>query len=460
MATEPLPFIKTEEYNLFRSWAALKAITTLKPTEKLWRFYECGPKEITPLVCIPGISGGANSFWRQMLLLCQAKGYHIISVDFPPYWSHNEFVVGFEDFLDSIKVKTIHLLGCSLGGFLAQLFAEKFPKRVHSIILTNSFSSTSTFAEASPCMDMFRIMPNFLLKRSILKNFPQGEQDCEITRSIDFMVDQLQGMPQSYVASRLTLNCLDRTVDHLAIPEPNITIIDALDEVATPPAAREQLYQTYPDAKKGFMKKGGNFPYLACPDEFNVQLEVHLRHVIQDRSISTATSQQNPVPQPEMDEEERQRQEQWRQEVIAEENEARNQQRDQPKEEEAPLYEPEASINVTPSAPIESTTLKGDIEIEIGTGTDPNIVVSAPVPELSVFSREFVPFSNDGNLLDGSETDVAASAQMEHQTTVSDSVSDLLVPAVEATSEVPNDPNLAWPDSQQQRRHNFDEIPL
>jgi len=50
-----------------------------------------------------------------------------------------------------------------------------------------------------------------------------------------------------------------------------------LDEVAVPTKLREQLYATYNNTKKAFMKLGGNFPYLAYGDEINLYIEVHLR---------------------------------------------------------------------------------------------------------------------------------------------------------------------------------------
>lgn len=41
----------------------------------------------------------------------------------------------------------VHLFGASLGGFLAQKFAEVTHKspRIHSLVLCNSFSDTSIF---------------------------------------------------------------------------------------------------------------------------------------------------------------------------------------------------------------------------------------------------------------------------------------------------------------------------
>ena len=77
-------------------------------------------------------------------------GYHIISVDIPRVWNHTEWIQAFEKFLDAINVHHIHLYGTSLGDFLAQLFAQYRPRRVRSLVLSNSFSETQSFSAAMP----------------------------------------------------------------------------------------------------------------------------------------------------------------------------------------------------------------------------------------------------------------------------------------------------------------------
>ena len=44
----------------------------------------------------------------------------------------------------------IHIYGTSLGGFLAQLFAQHRPRRVKSLVLSNTFLDTSSFSRAMP----------------------------------------------------------------------------------------------------------------------------------------------------------------------------------------------------------------------------------------------------------------------------------------------------------------------
>ena len=117
----------------------------------------------------------------------------------------------------------VHLCGASLGGFLAQKFAEctyKSP-RVHSLILCNSFSDTSIFNQTwaanrsfqlhvsfdstvlshllcrtysilnNALLHSFWLMPAFMLKKIVLGNFAKGPVDPKMADAIDFMVDRV-----------------------------------------------------------------------------------------------------------------------------------------------------------------------------------------------------------------------------------------------------------------------------
>jgi len=211
-----------------------------------------------------------------MSVLCN-KGYRILSVQHPPYYTFEDFLKGFDQFLDMVGLNNIHIFGVSLGGFLSLLYCQYKPSRVESIILCNAFCDTTYFVDNAPCMAMFPYMPAFMLRKLILANFPTGTLEPDIANSVDFMVLLLDKLNQEDLSSRLTLNCLPCNLKKISIPEKRILIVDCLDEVAVPTKLREQLYATYNNTKKAFMKLGGNFPYLAYGDEINLYIEVHLR---------------------------------------------------------------------------------------------------------------------------------------------------------------------------------------
>ena len=139
------------------------------------------------------------------------------------------------------------------------------------MVLCNSFTDTSVFRKMPPTA-MFKMMPAFLLKRLLLSHYPKGEVENEIANSIDFVVEQLDSLTQSEIASRLTLNTMKNHVEPQNISNQgiHITVMDVLDICAISTKVREEVYKFYPDAKLAHLKSGGNFPYLSRVDECNM----------------------------------------------------------------------------------------------------------------------------------------------------------------------------------------------
>ncbi|CAN1834194.1 spg21 [Linum perenne] len=207
------------------------------------------------------------------------QGYRVISVDIPRVWNHMEWIQAFEKFLDVIDVRHMHLYGTSLGGFLAQIFAQYRPRRVKSLVLSNSFLDTRSFAAAMPWAPFVSWTPSFLLKRYVLTGIQDGPHEPFIADSVDFVVSQVETLSKDDLASRLTLNVDAQAVGSLLLSDQFITIMDTNDYSATPRQLKDQLTERYPEAKQANLKTGGEFPFLSRPDEVNLHLQLHLRRV-------------------------------------------------------------------------------------------------------------------------------------------------------------------------------------
>lgn len=72
----------------------------------------------------------------------------LFKVEPPVYWNVKEWCDGFRKLLDYMELDRVHLFGASLGGFLAQKFAEinSHCPRVVSLVLCNSFTDTTVFS--------------------------------------------------------------------------------------------------------------------------------------------------------------------------------------------------------------------------------------------------------------------------------------------------------------------------
>ncbi|XP_062205875.1 uncharacterized protein LOC133907799 isoform X2 [Phragmites australis] len=263
------------DYVYFKSVVPLHKISI---GSKLWRYYDFGPKVVPPLVCIPGIAGTADVYYKQIMSLSM-KGYRVISIDVPQVWNHHEWIHSFEKFLDSMTIHHVHIYGTSLGGFLAQIFAQHRPRRVKSLVLSNTFLETHKFAAAMPWSPVVSWTPSFLLKRYLLTGIRDGPHEPFIADSVDFVVGQVETLSRDDLSSRLMLNVNVASVGSLMLPDSLITIMDTNDYSAVPQQLKDQLNERYPGARGAVLKSGGDFPFLSRPDEVNLYLQLHLRRV-------------------------------------------------------------------------------------------------------------------------------------------------------------------------------------
>jgi maspardin len=166
-------------------------------------------------------------------------------------------------------------VGSSLGGFLAQKFAERYHKQgiVASLVLCNSFADTTIFNDKIGA-SVYWAVPAFMLKRMLMSGFPQRAVEVGVADSIDFVVERLETLAQRDLAARMTLNTSPGYVEPQYLSEIPITIIDVFDECAISRDHQDEMFKMYPQARPAHMKSGGNFPYLSHPEEFNMLLKV------------------------------------------------------------------------------------------------------------------------------------------------------------------------------------------
>ncbi|KPM08068.1 abhydrolase domain-containing protein [Sarcoptes scabiei] len=269
---------KSEQYCRFRSQIALRryALDDDENNAKDWSVFECGPKEINcPVIFFPPISGSADVFFLQLQYLSD-HGHRVISAEYPSYYLIEDFVAGFRRFIEYFKFEKVHIFGASLGGFLAQKFAEVHPNLVASLILCNSFADTCRFKLVN-IVPIIWINPAPVLRKIFTTNKVPKTADDKIKNAVEFMTSKLENLSHEQLISRLYLNLTENHIQPDNIQSIPVTIIDVFDECSNSDHTREELYKMYPNAKLAHLKSGGNFPYLSRSEEVNMHLVVHLR---------------------------------------------------------------------------------------------------------------------------------------------------------------------------------------
>jgi pimeloyl-ACP methyl ester carboxylesterase len=126
----------------------------------LIHMFEGGEGE--PLVILHGAGGGSDWLPYHKLL---ARSFHVYAPEHPgfgrsprPDWvdTIEDLVYFYLDFLDTLGLERVHLLGHSLGGWIAAEIALRNSDRLHKVVLADA---AGLYVEGHPVADVFAVAP-------------------------------------------------------------------------------------------------------------------------------------------------------------------------------------------------------------------------------------------------------------------------------------------------------------
>src|SRR6516165_4379750 len=106
-------------------------------------YLDFGNSAQPPLICIHGLSGNAHNF--DELAAHLASDYHVISIDvrgrgdsqWGPADEYNQTTYNSDlaTLIDLLRFPRVTLIGTSMGGMIAMLYAGGYPERVERMVL-------------------------------------------------------------------------------------------------------------------------------------------------------------------------------------------------------------------------------------------------------------------------------------------------------------------------------------
>ncbi|GJQ09440.1 hypothetical protein GpartN1_g1231.t1 [Galdieria partita] len=276
--------LSSDDYANFRAWVPRNILSVGTINPKNFIYYDWGPRKapIEPLICLHAVAGAAEVFFLQILGLAP-RGYRIVSLEIPCYFSVEEFCQGFQSFLDALGFKKVHIYGADLGGFLGLCYASRNVEQVGSLVLTHSFSETSRIRATFPVSpSVIPWLPEFFLRKFLLERLPKGRMERRVAAATEFVISKIKLCDSEQLSSRLSLSTVPEKLDSASLQYFNgrVTILSSLDWITGSSLAKQlhkDLCDQFPQARIALMKDGGDFPYLSRSDELNVHLLVHLR---------------------------------------------------------------------------------------------------------------------------------------------------------------------------------------
>lgn len=220
------------------------------------------------LLLLPGAQGTGDVFFRTALSL--GDRINCITVT-PPAWSEiDRLADALVDVLDTLELARVDLLGSSLSGYLAQVFATRYADRIDSLFLVSTFFDASEIQQALPSPEQLaKMAPEHVaaeLPKWLVPPHARTEGPNDVKTVLGTMVGTSQ--PLATLKSRALALALTRPVEPVPLPASRIVLIDADDDAVVPPSTRQALRDRYADARQFNLAGGGHYPAILRADEF------------------------------------------------------------------------------------------------------------------------------------------------------------------------------------------------
>lgn len=236
-----------------------------------------------PLILIEGLGTATWLWWKQVPEL--SRHFRVIAYDLrgsgwsdkpdEPY-SIPMFADDLAGLMDALRIKTAHVLGISLGGFVAQEFALRYPERVKRLILCSTSTGGPNAIPPSADILVALMTPvagqNDLRARIVLSLSPAyaAAHPEDVDKMIAWRLDNPQ---PAHAYNRQLMSAVGwESEGRLAqITMPTLVMAGSEDRVV-PPANADILAAGIPHAEKVILQGAGHLINVERAAEFNKEV--------------------------------------------------------------------------------------------------------------------------------------------------------------------------------------------
>jgi pimeloyl-ACP methyl ester carboxylesterase len=227
---------------------------------------------------LPGATGSYYIWWQQLLAL--AENFRLISFNYPSLGSMESLQSGMNAILLKEGIEKYHIIGSSMGGYVAQYLASTQPDRLWSATFANTFVPTIRYLRSASLLRLaIKIFPLKLLYDVYLwfirqRVIPAGGQDPLLEAYlIEFRYAGL-GKPDFLSRIRcITEKFIPLPVEDQTFP---ILLIDSENDPLIRPTIRQAVREMYPTAQRYTFQNAGHFSYLNQPGTYTDVLRTFL----------------------------------------------------------------------------------------------------------------------------------------------------------------------------------------
>ncbi len=250
---------------------------TVRAGGQRWQVIETQARRGAPtLVMLPGTLGTAEIFWNQIAAL--RRRARIVSLTYPPVGNVLDLADGLAALFDKLGIETASIVGSSLGGYLGQWFAARYPKRVETLYIGNSLTNPKKVNPARRPPAALKKAPAATHQAIVLGSVETWPEPEPIFR---WLKDVLRHsgrtlIPGEALKARVLATATGKEVPPPVLPQARTVIIECADDPLIPRSAQKAMRRKYPRAKLYRLPRGGHYPYITRPTDYTRILARHL----------------------------------------------------------------------------------------------------------------------------------------------------------------------------------------
>lgn len=252
-------------------------------------FRQCGAGA-QALLLLHGLGSGSASWERQLAHF--APALRVIAWEAPGYGrsepldSEAPEAAAYADALEALRlelrVERLHLVGHSMGGLIAAVYAARHPRAVRTLTLSHAAIGFGPLAGTERLRALLARLPDMealgaaAFAQKFAPNLVAPAAPPDVLERVRTVMGGLN--PAGY---RQALHMLARSdiFPHLAaVQAPAIVLWGTADRIA-PEADMLAMVQALPGAAYHVLPGVGHAPYLEAPEAYNALLESHLNAV-------------------------------------------------------------------------------------------------------------------------------------------------------------------------------------
>lgn len=241
-------------------------------------YLDLGPKDETPLILLHGLFGTASNF-DELIRYFRSKRRILMPI-LPIFEmsirkvSLSGLLEHVEEFVHELGLDDFHLLGNSLGGHLAIIYALEHQEKLKSLVLTGSSGLyESAFGTSFPKREDYE----FIRKKVQLTFYNPEVATKEMVDEVFGIVnDRMRGIRVIKTAKSAIRHNVEKRLHELHVPT---LLVWGREDTITPAFVGSKFHELIADSQLEILDHCGHAPMLELPEIFNDILDNFLTKV-------------------------------------------------------------------------------------------------------------------------------------------------------------------------------------